>query len=566
LVLDDYHLITNPAVHAGVDQLLVEAPAALRLVIATRHDPPLALSRLRSHAALREIRYDELRLDRDEVAAVLDATGGIVLPEGQLARLTERTDGWAAAVQLVGISARDLDDPATVVDAFSGDNRHVFDYFRDEVLDQLSAEQRSFLLQTAILDRLTAPLCEAVTRRPHAQRMLQDLEQRNLFLLPLDQRRQWFRYHHLFADWLRLQTDDDPARHRAAAVWLLTNGHTGDAVRHLIAAGDAAHAAEVIEDQRWTLVGRGRWETLRDWIRQLPAEERQARPGLTLASAWVAHHTGEWHDLHDLVRTVVTDDPLMRAEVALLEAGRRAAIGDMHGALETARAGLLLVDTSEPRARTGLLLVQGRALLAIGDLDDAARSFGDAADLARPYGLTIVLVIAESHLAEIARRRGDPVDARTRARHALATAEAGGLAGNPESAVATLTLAELSIDEGATEDARSLLEDAQRLIALVPYVPREQQANAVRRRLDDGRLHRRPPPGMVEQLTGRELSVLGLLPTRLTPREIASELFLSHNTVKTHTRAIYRKLAVNTRHEAVEEARRLRLLGNHPLG
>jgi ATP/maltotriose-dependent transcriptional regulator MalT len=126
-------------------------------------------------------------------------------------------------------------------------------------------------------------------------------------------------------------------------------------------------------------------------------------------------------------------------------------------------------------------------------------------------------------------------------------------------------LAELSIDEGATEDARSLLEDAQRLIALVPYVPREQQANAVRRRLDDGRLHRRPP-GMVEQLTGRELSVLGLLPTRLTPREIASELFLSHNTVKTHTRAIYRKLAVNTRHEAVEEARRLRLLGNHPVG
>ena len=395
--------------------------------------------------------------------------------------------------------------------------------------------------------------------------MLQDLEQRNLFLLPLDHRRQWFRYHHLFADWLRLQSDDDPTLHRAAAAWLLTNGHTGDAVRHLIAAGDGAHAAEIVEDQRWILIGRGRWETLRDWIRQLPRDEIQARPGLILASAWVAHHTGEWDDLHELVRTVVTDDPLMHAEVALLEAGRRAAIGDMQGALDEARSGLPLVDTTEPRARTGLLLVQGRALLALDSLDDAARSFSDAADLARPHGLTIVLVIAESHLAEIARRRGDTADARTRARRALTTAEAGGLAGNPESAVATLTLAELLIDEGAIEDARSLVEDAERLVALVPYVPRQEQANDVRRRLDSDPPLRRSA-GMIEPLTGRELSVLGLLPTGLTPREIASELYLSHNTVKTHTRAIYRKLAVNTRHEAVEAARHLNLLAIHPRG
>ena len=279
VVLDDYHVVTNPVIHAGVDQLLVEAPAALRLVIATRHDPPLALSRLRSHGVLREVRFDDLRFDADETAAVFARIAGATLPRLPAQRLVERTEGWVAAIQLVGLSAGASDDPNKVVDSFTADHRHVFDYFRDEVITSLSDRLRSFLVDTAVLERLCAPLCDAVTGGDDAQQLLEELERRNLFVLPLDQRRRWFRYHHLFADWLRLHVDDPVPRHRAAADWLVGHGYTGDAVRHLLAAGDTDRAAAVIEDQRWLLIGQGRGKTLRDWVHQLPPEALRSRPG-----------------------------------------------------------------------------------------------------------------------------------------------------------------------------------------------------------------------------------------------------------------------------------------------
>ena len=364
VVLDDYHVVSNPVIHAGVDQLLVEAPAALRLVIATRHDPPLALSRLRSHGALRELRFDELRFDTDETAAVFGRIAGVTLPPLHAQRLVERTEGWVAAIQLVGLSAGVSDDPTTVVDAFTADHRHVFDYFRDEVITSLSDRLRAFLVDTAVLERLCAPLCDAVTGAADGQQILEELERRNLFVLPLDQRRRWFRYHHLFAEWLRLHVDDPLPRHRAAADWLLANGYTGDAVRHLLAAGDTDRAAAVIEDQRWLLIGQGRGKTLRDWVDQLPPAALRTRPGLTLAAAWAAHHAGDWDAVRDLAASIEPTDDLTRAEVLVLEAGRFIANDDADQALATVRAALPLVPVDEPRARTSLLLIQGRALLA----------------------------------------------------------------------------------------------------------------------------------------------------------------------------------------------------------
>jgi ATP/maltotriose-dependent transcriptional regulator MalT len=559
VVLDDYHVVTNPVIHAGVDQLLVEAPAALRLVIVTRHDPPLALSRLRSHAALREVRFDDLRFDTAETAAVFGRIAGVTLPPLHAQRLVERTEGWVAAIQLVGLSAGVSDDPTTVVDAFTADHRHVFDYFRDEVITSLSDRLRAFLVDTAVLERLCAPLCDAVTGGADGQQLLEELERRNLFVLPLDQRRGWFRYHHLFADWLRLQVDDPLPRHRAAADWLLANGHTGDAVRHLLAAGDTDRAAAVIEDQRWLLIGQGRGKTLRDWVDQLPPAALRSRPGLTLAAAWAAHHAGDWHAVRDLAASIEPTDDLTRAEVLVLEAGRFIANDDAVEALATARAALPLVPLDEPRARTSLLLIQGRALLAESDLDAAAASFAQALQLGEPYGLSIVSLIARSHLADIHRRAGRPADAMAAAIDALRFADAAALADHPEAAVAHLTVAELLLDDGRPGDAAHHFNIAEPLVARVHHVPRERQADAVRRRLAST-TPRRLVPELVEQLTGREMSVLRLLPSRLTPREIAKELYLSPNTIKTHTRGIYRKLGVNTRHEAVEAARKVNLL------
>ena len=305
LVLDDYHSINNPVVHSGVNQLIAEAPASLRLAISTRHDPPLMLAKLRAQGNLREIRYQDLRLDAGEVSALLNDSMGIGLDESEVGRLTHRTEGWAAGVQLVGLSLRHHAASGAFIDEFAANDRHVSDYLREEVLARLPVRLHRFLLATAILDRFDAQLCEAVSRAEDAQELLEELDRSNLFVIPLDHRRQWFRYHHLFAEWLRLQDPEDPReRHRRAADWLADHHMPGDAIRHYVAAGHADTGAEIIDRERWTLVGQGREETLREWIQLLPTDVLRRRPHLTLAAAWVAHHGGRWDEVKKLVDAV----------------------------------------------------------------------------------------------------------------------------------------------------------------------------------------------------------------------------------------------------------------------
>ena len=569
LVLDDYHSIANSSIHAGMDQLLVEAPSTLRVVIGTRHDPPLMLARLRAQDALREIRFDDLRFDDGDVAALLNDNMAIGLTEPDVHRLTERTEGWAVGVQLVGLSLRNQAEHVVVIEDFTGDDRHLADYLRDEVLARLPERVRGFLLATAILDRLTAPLCEAVSGLADAQEVLEELDRQNLFVIPLDRRRRWFRYHHLFAEWLRLQSTDDPRpRHRRAADWLARHGFPGEAIRHHLAAGEPELAADVIDRAHWLFVGQGREETLSDWTQQLPADVRRRRPTLLLAAAWVAHKAGRWEEVHDLVgafeATADLDDDmnasLIRAEVALLEAGRLVAQGDVAEAERVAQVGLELVARDEPRARTGLLLVVGRCRLANGDLDGARRAFTDADELAAPFrAVSIVQLIARAHLAEIERQAGRKAAAEAASRAVLDFAEGSGLADNAECTVAYLTLGNLLLDDGRFEEAAEAINRGTELAGRIRYVARETAAAAANQRLAEV-IPSLARNGLVEPLTGRELSVLRLLPTSLTPREIASELYLSLNTIKTHSRAIYRKLGVQTRHEAIEEARRRKLL------
>jgi LuxR family transcriptional regulator, maltose regulon positive regulatory protein len=569
LVLDDYHTIINPAVHAGIDQLIVEAPASLRLVISTRHDPPLMLAKLRAQGNLREIRFQDLRLDHGEVSALLNDQMGVELDDSDVSRLTERTDGWAAGVQLVGLSLQHRVDRAEFIRQFAGDDRHVSDYLRDEVLARLPDRLHRFLLATAILDRFDARLCHAVTGLDDAQDMLDELDRRNLFVIPLDHRRQWFRYHHLFAEWLRLQAPDDPQeRHRRAADWLDHHRMPGDAIRHYVAAGDADRGAQIIDRERWILVGQGREETLREWTQLLPREALRRHPRLILAVAWDAHHAGRWDDVHTLVDSFPTavdptgdaDAALVQAELSLLEAGRLIALDHVDDALRTAQDALGLVAGDEPRARTGLLLVIGRCRMAQDDLDQARDAFQAALDLAAPHrAVAIVHVIAGGHLAEIDRLQGRISAAEAKSRAVIKLADEAGLADNPECSVAHLTLGSALVDLGQIEEAERAIARGTDLAGRHRYWARERQSQAANHRL--AAVVRRPPPaGLVEPITGREQSVLQLLPTSLTPREMASELYLSLNTIKTHTRAIYRKLGVQSRHAAIEEARRRQLI------
>src|SRR5580704_12622867 len=293
LVLDDYHLVDSGPVHESVAFLLENLPPGLLLVVSGRADPPLPLARLRARGQLAELRAADLRFTPEEAAALLGEAAGPGLPAAAAETLTARTEGWAAGLQLAGLSLRGRTDAAGFVAAFSGSHRFVLDYLADEVLDGQPEQVRAFLLETSVLERLSGELCDAVTGRAGSQAMLTGIERAGLFLVPLDEVRGWWRYHHLFADLLRARLRaEQPGRvqalHRAAAAWCDEHDLADDAVRHALAAGDAARAARLVERHVETLLGRSEGATLRRWLSALPAESVRHRPRLGLAQAYGA--------------------------------------------------------------------------------------------------------------------------------------------------------------------------------------------------------------------------------------------------------------------------------------
>jgi ATP/maltotriose-dependent transcriptional regulator MalT len=293
LVLDDYHLVDSGPVHESVALLLENLPPGLAVVVSGRADPPLPLARLRARGQLAELRAADLRFTDQEAAALLGETAGPGLPGPAVAALVARTEGWAAGLQLAGLSLRGHADPAGFAAAFSGSHRFVLDYLADEVLDHQPGPVRAFLLETSVLERLSGELCDAVTGGAGSQAMLEQVERAGLFLVPLDEVRGWWRYHHLFADLLRARLQaEQPGHvavlHRKGAAWCEEHGLADDAVRHALAAGDPEWAARLVERHVETLLGRSEGVTLRRWLSALPAQAVRDRPRLCLAQAYAA--------------------------------------------------------------------------------------------------------------------------------------------------------------------------------------------------------------------------------------------------------------------------------------
>ncbi len=293
LVLDDYHLVDSGPVHESVAFLLENLPPGLQVVVSGRTDPPLPLARLRARGQLTELRAADLRFTAEEAAARLGEATGPGLPDAAVAALVARTEGWAAGLQLAGLSLRGHADPAGFAAAFSGSHRFVLDYLADEVLGGQTGPVRAFLLETSVLERLSGELCDAVTGRADGQAMLEDIERAGLFLVPLDEVRGWWRYHQLFADLLRARLQaEQPGRvqalNRAAAAWCDDHDLADDAVRHALATGDAPWAARLVERHVETLLGRSEGATLRRWLSALPGESVRDRPRLSLAQAYGA--------------------------------------------------------------------------------------------------------------------------------------------------------------------------------------------------------------------------------------------------------------------------------------
>ena len=306
IILDDYHLIDSQPVHGSIAFLLGRLPSGLRLVLASRADPPLSLARLRASGRLAELRADELRFTLDETGVFLREATGLDLPATSVAAFQDRTEGWVAGLQLAALSLRGQGDVAGFVATFSGSHRYVLDYLTEEVLARQSEQVRGFLLETSVLDQLSGPLCDAVTGQAGSQALLEALERANLFLVALDEVRGWWRYHHLFADLLRVRLAQErpgrvPELHRAAAAWHEQRGLADDAVRHALAAGDVDWAARLIEQHVEMLIRRSEGETLRRWLSALPASSVRTRARLGLAQAVSALVRGQVEEVEPLL-------------------------------------------------------------------------------------------------------------------------------------------------------------------------------------------------------------------------------------------------------------------------
>jgi LuxR family maltose regulon positive regulatory protein len=370
LVLDDYHAVESRSIHEGMAFLLDHLPPELHVVVASRSDPPFPLARLRVQGRLTELRAADLRFTSQESQAFLREVEGLDLSPREVASLEDRTEGWAVGLQLAALSLREHPDAGAFVDAFRGTHRYVLDYLTEEVLDRQPERVRSFLLQTSILNRLTGPLCDAVTGGSDGEVMLERLERANLFLVPLDDERRWYRFHHLFADLLqaRLRQSDPklaPELHHRAAAWSEQRGMIDEAIRHSIASEDPASAARLVEEHLGETIRRGEGVILDRWLSMLPEEVVRFRPKLCLAQGWMQLHIGHLDSAERLVEhaerafeqgQVSGDLELpsaggMVAEVsaatALLRADIAAARGDTEGSAASARSALAVMGEEE---------------------------------------------------------------------------------------------------------------------------------------------------------------------------------------------------------------------------
>ena len=441
LVLDDFHVIDSPEVQDAMSFLLDHLPPQLHLVIASRADPILPLARLRARGDLVEVRAAGLRFTTDEAATYLNDTMGLGLRATDVAALEGRTEGWVAALQLAALSMQGRDDPTGFIAGFAGDDRYVVDYLVEEVLQRQPDLVQAFLARTSVLGRLTGPLCDAVTGQGGGRAMLESLDRENLFLVPLDERRHWYRYHHLFADVLAARLLDEqpglvPVLHRRASEWWEHNGEPSEAIRHAMAGGDFEGAARLVEEAMPALRRDRREATLRGWLEMLPDEVVRARPWLGIGQVGALLSTGEVHGVESRLRDVerwldttadeggevaptdvVASDEGERRRlsgwVAVYRAGLALALGDGPTTVSQAGRALVLLDADDHLGLGAAEALLGLASWGAGDL--AGAHAGYAACMARMQaaghisdvlGCTVVLadiLIVQGRLQEAMR-------------------------------------------------------------------------------------------------------------------------------------------------------------------
>ena len=613
LILDDYHLVVSRAVHEQLAFFISRLPANLHLVLATRSDPLLPLARLRASGDLAEVRTDDLRFGASEADRLLNDVLGLDLAHADVELLHRRTEGWAAGLYLAALSLAGRADTAAFIKTFAGDNRHIVDYLMAEVLDGQPPELRSFLLRTSVLGRLSGALCDAMLQTSGSASVLAEMERENLFVVPMDTSRHWYRYHQLFGELLRTElrrSEPDVVAdlHRRAATWFETEGLIDEAVRHLLAGGDIARSADLIAADWVDEFNGGGVSTVSGLLDLLPEETVLQDPRLSVARAWIALSVGQLDDAAEWIEAVETrsaadtaEGGAISAQVVVLRAVHSFKTAEVAAALEMARRAITLDLGEAPLGRSSAYCVYGSALYFSGSTHEAQAAFRRAVQLAEKVGDRRTRIYALGYLALISAEHGQLADAERQIRLAsgssrdladaehlvdvmvsLAAAELLAMRGYAAAAAAAAEMAVMSARQGGAilevaktllvraeifehagdrQAAKAILEEVGTLvrgcadagIASTLFASAERSASVAVTSRNEG-------CAVGEELTPKELEVLRLLATRLSRREIGARLYVSLNTVKTHQRAVYRKLRVERRGAAVSRARELSLL------
>jgi LuxR family maltose regulon positive regulatory protein len=475
LVLDDYHAIDASPVHSGVAFLLESLPPHLHIAIATRVDPPLPLARLRASGQLTELRTDDLVFTLDEAIALLNGCMALGLSAEDIARLEERTEGWIAGLQMAALAlqGRPPERISQFIHEFSGSHHFVLDYLVEQVLDRQPVERQSFLLQTCILERLSGPLCDAVTGQHQSQLLLEALEKANLFLVPLDDERQWYRYHHLFRDLLRArlkQSSPDliPALHVRASAWCENHSVIAEAIGHACEGGDFESAARLIEQNAAGMMSRGQMATLIAWIERLPAAVA-CRPALQIQKAWAFTFAGELEQASGLLQEAAKRLPSedgspriqdLRGQMTIVRALMANLTGDVSRAVALAREAhsLLLPDNLPSRSLIPYIL--GSAYRKQGDLASAEAALSEIVRIGRVLNNLWTLSVGMSELAMLRLMQGRRRAAAELYHDILQLAAEQGPSGFNTIVGMNIRLAELILEENQIDQALHLVQDS----------------------------------------------------------------------------------------------------------
>jgi ATP/maltotriose-dependent transcriptional regulator MalT len=610
--LDDYQFVTKETSQECMTFFVEHLPDNVHLVLASRFDPPLPLGRLRARAEMNEIRTEELAFSEEEATALLNEKMGLEIGSRDLSVLLERTEGWPAAIYLAALSMQNREDKHAFIESFRGSNRYIVDLLAGEVLAGLSEEVREFLLETSVLRRMTGPLCDAVAGREGSGKLLRELARSNLFVIPLDEQGEWYRYHNLFCDLLLYELRDSrpdlvPILHVRASVWSEDAGFFEGAIRQAIAAADYGRVSLLVARYWFDYAVTGHSATVERWLEALPERLITEDAALVLVKAWICALCGrreETENLLALAESIPHEGPLPDGTVSvesgvatiraifgfsgiqnMVEAAQRAVeleldqtapqaalvrlglgissyyAGDITQARRVLEEGLRFTKDDHAVLRIGMLSCLSLVVGDEGHLEEAESLAREACTLQDRFRLQAIpqATWAPIALGRVLAKRGNLPGAQTKLESALSVRRQWpGLSPWP-TLVGLLALAPVVSARGDRAGGRAVLAEARAILepfagdaGIFPELLERHERKLRARKPREGQLNGEP--------TERELEVLRLLTSELSNRQIAQSLYVAPSTVRTQVKSIYRKLAVSSRKEAVEEARTRGLL------